>query len=118
MEELDTAKARGLRVRCLAGEFPGAELASELLISGREAGRWIDSATDLTTRLPRTLQGMSAGLIDAERGAIIASYTGSLSAEDAAKVGIDMPVPAADFGIEIPVSTDAVFKFSDRIGAR
>ena len=28
---------------------------------------------------------MSAGLIDAERGAIIAAYTGSLSAEDAAR---------------------------------
>jgi hypothetical protein len=85
LEELETAKARGLRVRCLAGEFPGVELASELLISGAEAGRWMDSATHLTTRLPRTLQGMSAGLIDAERGAIIASYTGSLSDEDAAK---------------------------------
>jgi hypothetical protein len=84
-EEFETAKARGVRVRCRAGEFPGVELASELLISGMEAGRWIDSATDLTTRLPRTLQGMSAGLIDAERGAIIAAYTGSLSAEDAAK---------------------------------
>ena len=85
LEEFETAKARGVRVRCRAGEFPGVELASELLISGLEAGRWIDSATDLTTRLPRTLQGMSAGLIDAERGAIIAAYTGSLSAEDAAK---------------------------------
>ena len=85
LEEFETAKARGVRVRCRAGEFPGVELASELLISGLEAGRWIDSATDLTTRLPRTLQGMSAGLIDAERGAIIAAYTSSLSAEDAAK---------------------------------
>ena len=85
LEEFETAKARGVRVRCRAGEFPGVELASELLISGLEAGRWIDSATDLTTRLPRTLQGMSAGLIDAERGAIIAAYTGSLSAEDAAR---------------------------------
>ena len=84
LEEFETAKARGVRVRCRAGEFPGVELASELLISGLEAGRWIDSATDLTTRLPRTLQGMSAGLIDAERGAIIAAYTSSLSAEDAA----------------------------------
>jgi Domain of unknown function (DUF222) len=84
-EEFETSKARGVRVRCRAGEFPGVELASELLISGLEAGRLIDSATDLTTRLPRTLQGMSAGLIDAERGAIIAAYTGSLSAEDAAK---------------------------------
>jgi hypothetical protein len=85
LEEFETAKARGTRVRCLPGEFPGVELASELLISGMEAGRWIDSATDLTTRLPRTLQGMSSGLIDAERGAIIAAYTGSLSAGDAAK---------------------------------
>jgi Domain of unknown function (DUF222) len=85
VEELETEKARGVRIRCRAGEFPGVELASELLISGLEAGRWIDSATDLTTRLPGTLQGMSAGLIDAERGAIIAAYTGSLSAEDAAK---------------------------------
>ena len=84
-EELETATARGVRVRCRAGEFPGVELASELLISGLEAGRWIDSATDLTTRLPKTMQGMSAGLIDAERGAIIAAYTGSLGAEDAAK---------------------------------
>src|ERR1700733_6668386 len=83
-EEFETAKARGVRVRCRPGEFPGVEPASELLISGLEAGRWIDSATDLTTRLPKTLQGMSAGLIDAERGAIIAAYTGSLSAEDAA----------------------------------
>ena len=84
-EEFETAKARGVRVRCRAGEFPGVELASELLISGLAAGQWIDSATDLTTRLPRTLQGMSAGLIDAERGAIIAAYTGSLSPGDAAK---------------------------------
>src|ERR1700721_663086 len=54
LEELDTARARGRRVRCLAGEFPGVELASELLISGLEAGRWIDSATALPTPLPRT----------------------------------------------------------------
>jgi hypothetical protein len=85
LEEFETAKARGVRVRCRPGEFPGVELASELLISGLAAGRWIDSATDLTTRLPRTLQGMSEGLIDAERGAIIAAYTGSLSPEDAAQ---------------------------------
>jgi hypothetical protein len=85
LDEFETAKARGVRVRCRAGEFPGVELASELLISGLEAARWIDSATGLTTRLPRTLQGMAAGLIDAERAAIVAAYTGSLSAEDAAQ---------------------------------
>jgi hypothetical protein len=85
-EEFETAKARGVRVRCRPGEFPGVELAAELLVSGFAAGRLIDSATDLTTRLPRTLEGMSAGLIDAERGAIIAAYTGALSEDDAATV--------------------------------
>jgi hypothetical protein len=85
-EEFETAKARGGRVRCRAGEFPGVELASELIISRVEAGHWIDWATRLTTRLPRTLQGMSDGLINAERAAIIATYTGCLSPEDAARV--------------------------------
>jgi hypothetical protein len=84
-EELEAAKARGARAGCRAGEFPGVELASELLISRVEAGRLIEGAAGLTTRLPRTLQGMSAGLIDAERGAIIAAYTGCLSPEDAAR---------------------------------
>ena len=84
-EEFETAKARGVRVGCRAGEFPGVELASELLISRLEAGRLMDSATGLMTRLPRALQGMSAGLIDAERAAIIAAYTSCLSPEDAAK---------------------------------
>ena len=94
LEEFDTAKARGVRVRCRSGEFPDVELSSELLISRVEAGRLIDSATQLTTRLPKTLQGMSDGLIDAERGAIIAAYTGCLSPEDAAKVD-EILAPAA-----------------------
>ncbi len=84
-EEFETARARGIRAGCRSGEFPGVELASELLISRLEAGRWIESATSLTTRLSNTLRGMSAGLIDAERAAIIAAYTGCLSPEDAAK---------------------------------
>ena len=83
--EFETAKARGVRAGCRAGEFPGVELADELLVSRVEAGRLIESAESLTTRLPRSLQGMSEGLIDAERAAIIAAYTGCLSPEDAAK---------------------------------
>ena len=83
--ELEAAKARGARAGCRAGEFPGVELACELLISRPEAGRLTEAAAGLTTRLPRTLQGMSAGLIDAERAAIIAAYTGCLSPEDAAR---------------------------------
>ena len=43
-EEFETAKARGVRVGCRAGEFPGVELASELLISRLAAGRWIGEA--------------------------------------------------------------------------
>jgi Domain of unknown function (DUF222) len=82
--ELEAARARGVRAGCRAGEFPGVELASELLVSRVEAGRLIDAAASLTTRLPRSLAGMAAGLIDAERAAIIAAYTGCLSAEDAA----------------------------------
>ena len=83
--EFETARARGVRAGCRAGEFPGVELASELLVSRVEAGRLIESADSLTTRLPKSLQGMSDGLIDAERAAIIAAYTGCLSPEDAAK---------------------------------
>ena len=83
--ELEAARARGVRAGCRAGEFPGVELASELLVSRVEAGRLIDAATSLTTRLPRSLAGMAAGLIDAERAAIIAAYTGCLSPEDAAR---------------------------------
>jgi hypothetical protein len=99
-EELEAAKARGVRVRCRPGEFPGAELASELLISGLEAGRRIDIATDLASRLPRTLRGMSAGLIDAERAAIIAAYTGSLSAEDAARADETLAAAAPEVRAE------------------
>jgi len=84
-EEFEAAKARGVRVGCRAGEFPGVELAAELLISRVAAGQWIDAAISLTTRLPKTLQGMADGLIDAERAGIVAAYTSCLSTEDAAK---------------------------------
>jgi hypothetical protein len=83
-EEFETAKARGVPAGRRAGEFADAELASELLVSRIAAGHLIDAATSLTTRLPKTLQGMSSGLIDADRAATIAAYTASLSAEDAA----------------------------------
>ena len=82
--EFETAIARGVPAGCRSGEFPGAELAAELLVSRVEAGHRIDAAAGLAARLPKTLQGMSAGLIDAERAATIAAYTASLSPEDAA----------------------------------
>ena len=74
------------RPRRLPGRgVPLVELASELLVSRVEAGRLLESATSLATRLPRSLQGMADGLIDAERAAIIAAYTGCLRPEDAAR---------------------------------
>jgi hypothetical protein len=41
-DEFEAAKARGVRVGCRAGEFPGVELADELLISRVAAGQWIE----------------------------------------------------------------------------
>src|SRR3984885_15560893 len=66
------ALARGVPAGCSPGGFPGEELAAELVISRAEAGHLIDDAIDLTTRLPRTLAAMAAGLVDAGRAGGIA----------------------------------------------
>ena len=79
------ALARGVPAGCAAGGFPGEELAVELVISRAEAGHLIDDAIDLTGRLPRTLAGMAAGLIDAERAGWIAIYTRFLAPADTAR---------------------------------
>jgi len=70
---------------CAAGGFPGEELAIELVVSRAEAGHLIDNAIDLTSRLPRTLAQMAAGLVDAGRAGWIAMYTRSLTPADAAR---------------------------------
>src|SRR3984957_12273736 len=80
----EAALARGVPAGCAAGGFPGEELSIELTVSRAEAGHLIDDAIDLTSRLPRTLAGMAAGLIDADRAGWIALYTRSLSPADAA----------------------------------
>ena len=79
------ALARGVPAGCAAGGFPGEELAIELVITRGEAGHLIDDAIDLTARLPRTLAGMAAGLIDAGKAGWIALYTRSLNPADAAR---------------------------------
>jgi hypothetical protein len=78
------ALARGVPAGCAPGGFPGEELAIELAVTRGEAGHLIDDAIDLTSRLPRTLAGMAAGEIDADRAGWIAVYTRSLSPADAA----------------------------------
>ena len=82
--EFEAAKARGVPVHCRPGQFPGEELAAELLLGPIQAAHAIDDATDLVTRLPATLAGMAAGLIDAARAGVIALHTRCLNPGHAA----------------------------------
>ncbi len=81
--EFEAAKTQGVPVHCRPGQFPGEELAAELLLGPIQASHVIDDANDLATRLPATLAGMAAGLIDAARAGVIALHTRCLSAEHA-----------------------------------
>jgi Domain of unknown function (DUF222) len=78
------ARAVGKPVGCRDGEFPGEELAMELVETGAYAGTRIDTAVELTGRLPRTLAGMADGTIDLGRAMTIAARTRSLTDADAA----------------------------------
>jgi hypothetical protein len=82
--EFAAAAARGVPVHCRAGQFPGEELAVELLAGPVQASHLIDDAADLAARLPATLAGMAAGLIDEARAGVIAVHTRCLGAADAA----------------------------------
>jgi hypothetical protein len=81
--ERETAKSRKVPLHCRPGQFPGEELAAELVCTARYADERIWQATDLAARLPRTLAGMADGTIDATRAYIIWSYTWSLTPLDA-----------------------------------
>ncbi len=77
-------ESRRVPVGCRDGEFPGEELAMELVATGPHAGARIDTAVELTSRLPLTLAGMADGLIDLGRACAIAARTASMSDPDAA----------------------------------
>jgi hypothetical protein len=83
--EREEAKSRKVPLHCRPGQFPGEELANELVSTAHYADERIWAATDLTTRLPRTLAGMAGGTIDATRAYIIWSYTLALNPRDAAQ---------------------------------
>jgi Domain of unknown function (DUF222) len=83
--QFEAAAAAGKPAGCRDGEFPGEELTIELVTTGADASARIDAAVDLTTRLPRTLAAMAAGLIDLPRAGTIAFYTHSLTDQDAAR---------------------------------
>jgi hypothetical protein len=82
--EFAVAKARGVPVGCRDGEFPGEELAMELVTTRADVGARIDAALDLTTRLPRTLAAMAAGTVDLARACTIAFHTRAMTDADAA----------------------------------
>jgi hypothetical protein len=82
--EFEAVAAPGVPVHCRPGQFPGEELAIELVAGPVQVSRAIDDATDLATRLPCTLAGMAAGLIDTARAGVIALYTRSLGPDDTA----------------------------------
>jgi hypothetical protein len=81
--EFEAAKARGVPVGCRDGEFPGEELAMELVTTRADVGARVDAAVDLTTRLPRTLAAMAAGAIDLARACTIAFHTRAMTDADA-----------------------------------
>ncbi|MGH3281419.1 MAG: DUF222 domain-containing protein, partial [Trebonia sp.] len=82
--EREEAKSRKVPLHCRPGQFPGEELAGELVCTPHHADELIWQATDLVTRLPRTLAGMAAGTIDPIRAYLIWSYTWSLTPQDTA----------------------------------
>ena len=96
----EDAAGRGIPVGCRPGGFPGEELAIELVSTRADAGHRIDDAIDLTTRLPATLAGMAAGLIDEARAGWIAMYTRSLSPADAARADEVLAGAAPDLRVE------------------
>ncbi len=66
------------------GEFADDELGMELVMNRRAAGDRMDLAHELAARLPRTFSALAAGLIGADRAAVIWSCTRFLSDADAA----------------------------------
>ena len=96
----EDAARRGVPVGCRPGGFPGDELAMELVTTPLDAGRRIDDAIDLTSRLPMTLAGMAAGIIDEARAGWIAMHTGCLSPEEAAYADEVLAAVAPDLRVD------------------
>src|ERR1700733_14806337 len=74
-EQLEASKARGDRVRSRDGEYPAEELGFEMTASAYSAGLLLDMAANIAGRLPCTLAGMAAGVIDRDRARVISNAT-------------------------------------------
>ena len=94
--QFEAAVAAGVPAGCRAGEFPGEELAMELVDTRAYTGARIDTAVELAARLPRTLAGMKAGVIDLDRAMTIASRTLVMTGQDAARADEVLAAAAPD----------------------
>jgi Domain of unknown function (DUF222) len=74
-EQLEASKARGDRVRSRDAEYPAEELGFEMTASAYSASLLLDMAANIVTRLPSTLAGMAAGVIDRDRARAISNAT-------------------------------------------
>jgi len=74
-EQLEASKARGDRVRSRDGEYPAEELGFEMTATAYSAAILIDMARNIAGRLPSTLAGMAAGMIDRDRARAISNAT-------------------------------------------
>jgi Domain of unknown function (DUF222) len=84
-DQLEASKARGDRVRSRDGEYPAEELGFEMTASAYSASLLLDMAANIVTRLPSTLAGMAAGVIDRDRARVISNATLHLSDDLAAE---------------------------------
>src|SRR5580704_13218860 len=82
--QLADATARKVPRGCRDGEFPDAELGTELVTSQNAGRDMMDMALDLPARLPRTWAALGAGLIDGFRARLIWKPTQCLTDADAA----------------------------------
>jgi hypothetical protein len=94
------AARRGVPTGVRPGGFPGEELAVELVVTRAKAGHLLADAADLTSRLPRTLAALAAGLVDEARAGVIAFYTRCLSPADAALADEILSAAAPDLRVE------------------
>jgi hypothetical protein len=96
-QQYQASKARGDKPRQREGEFAAEELGMELNCSHYAAGKRMDLADGLASRLPCTFAGMADGTIDGYKAKIVYEYTRYLPDEQAAEA--DKTLAAAAPGL-------------------
>jgi uncharacterized protein DUF222 len=83
--QFEASKEHGDKPRHREGEFAAEELGMDLNCSYYAAGKRMELAEALSSRLPATFAGMAVGTIDGHKAKIIAEFTQYLSDEQAAQ---------------------------------